>query len=263
MSTERLFTWRNPWFAAGVGVVGAVALLSLIVGFVLLPYAGTNSQLTSLWDAICSAAGVPRATVTSETAKPNFTTSNVVMNPQMFGQTDTRSVGRGATLAMQCAICHGSNRTSQVDTPNLEGQPAAAVYKELRDFKAGARTNAVMSPFTVKLSEQDMLDLAAYYSYLPRQPGTHPDDAVAVSPIVARGAPMRNIPACSSCHGTTDAKLGTPWLDGQSAIYIKTQLQAFATGARRNDISEQMRNIARQMTAAEIDEAARYYAGRP
>ena len=263
MSTERLFTWRNPWFAAGVGVVGAAALLSLIVGFVLLPYAGTNSQLTSLWDAICSAAGVPRATVTSETAKPNFTTSNVVMNPQMFGPTDTRSVGRGATLAMQCAICHGSNRTSQVDTPNLEGQPAAAVYKELRDFKTGARTNAVMSPFTVKLSEQDMLDLAAYYSYLPRQPGTHPDDAVAVSPIVARGAPMRNIPACSSCHGTTDAKLGTPWLDGQSAVYIKAQLQAFATGARRNDISEQMRNIARQMTAAEIDEAARYYAGRP
>ena len=263
MNTERLFTWRNPWFAAGVGVVGAVALFSLIVGFVLLPYAGTNSQLKSLWDAICSAAGVPRATVTSETAKPNFTTSNVVMNPQMFGQTDTRSVGRGATLAMQCAICHGSNRTSQVDTPNLEGQPAAAVYKELRDFKKGARTNAVMSPFTVKLSEQDMLDLAAYYSYLPRQPGTHPDDAVAVSPIVVRGAPMRNIPACSSCHGTTDAKLGSPWLDGQSAVYIKAQLQAFATGARRNDISEQMRNIARQMTAAEIDEAARYYAGRP
>ena len=82
-------------------------------------------------------------------------------------------------------------------------------------------------------------------------------------PIVARGAPMRNVPAYSSCHGTTDAKLGAPWLDGQSAAYIKAQLQAFATGARRNDISEQMRNIARQMTAAEIDEAARYYATRP
>jgi cytochrome c553 len=69
--------------------------------------------------------------------------------------------------------------------------------------------------------------------------------------------------ACSSCHGTNDASLGPPWLDGQCAVYIKEQLQAFATGARRNDISEQMRNIARQMTAAEIDEAARYYAGRP
>ena len=56
---------------------------------------------------------------------------------------------------------------------------------------------------------------------------------------------------------------GTPWLDGQSAVYVKAQLEAFATGARRNDISEQMRNIARQMTATEIDEAARYYASRP
>jgi cytochrome c553 len=263
MSAERLFTFRNPWFAAGVGISGAVVALSLIAGFVLLPYAETNPQLTGIWDAICSAAGVPRATVNSDTAKPEFTTSNVVMNSQMVGPPDTRSVGRGATLAMQCAICHGSNRQGQVDTPNLEGQPAAAVYKELRDFKAGARTNAVMSPFAVKLSEQDMLDIAAYYSYLPRQPGSHPDPAVTAPPIVARGAPMRNVPACASCHGTSDAKLGTPWLDGQSAIYIKAQLHAFATGGRRNDISEQMRNIARQMTAAEIDEAARYYAGRP
>jgi cytochrome c553 len=262
MSTDRLFTWKNPWFAASVGVTGAMVVLSLIVGFALLPYAGTNSRLTSIWDAICSAAGVPRATAVSEAAKPDFTTSNVVMNSQMFAP-DARSVGRGATLAMQCAICHGSNRQGQVDTPNLEGQPASAVYKQLRDFKLAARANAIMSPFAVKLSEQDMLDLAAYYAYLPRQPGPHPDSAVAAPQIVARGAPMRNIPACSSCHGTTDAKLGTPWLDGQSPVYIKAQLQAFATGARRNDISEQMRNIARQMTAAEIEEAARYYASQP
>jgi cytochrome c553 len=263
MSAERLFTFRNPWFAAGVGITGAVAVLSLIVGFVLLPYAASNSQLTNLWDAICGAAGVPRATATSEAAKPNFTTSNVVLNSKMFSAPDTRSVGRGATLAMQCAICHGSNRVGQVDTPNLEGQPAAAVYKELRDFKVAARTNAIMSPFAVKLSEQDMLDLAAYFSYLPRQPGSHPDPAVTAPPIVARGAPMRNIAACSACHGAADAKPGAPWLDGQSAVYVKAQLQAFATGARHNDISEQMRNIARQMTPAEIDEAARYYSDRP
>ena len=262
MSPDRLFSWKNPWFAASVGITGAMVVLSLIVGFALLPYAGTNSRLTSLWDAICSAAGVPRATVVSEAAKPNFTTSNVILNSQMFAP-DPRSVGRGATLAMQCAICHGSNRQGQVDTPNLEGQPAAAVYKQLRDFKAAARTNAIMSPFAVRLSEQDMLDLAAYYAYLPRQPGSHPDSAAAAPQIVVRGAAMRNVPACSSCHGTTDAKLGTPWLDGQSAVYIKAQLQAFATGARRNDISEQMRNIARQMTVTEIDEAARYYASQP
>ncbi len=256
-----------PWFAASklrcrtavVVVVSAAA-----AGSVLLNHTATTGvQFASLWDAICSAAGVPRATVSPDAPKSAAITSDVVINSQMFGPPDARSVGRGATLAMQCAICHASNRQGQVDTPNLEGQPAAAVYKELRDFKSGSRSNAVMSPFAVKLSEQDMLDLAAYYAYLPRQPGTHPDRAVHVPLIVERGAPMRNVAACASCHGTTDAKLGAPWLDGQSALYRKVQLQAFAAGRRRNDISEQMRNIARQMTAAEIEESAQYYAARP
>jgi hypothetical protein len=53
MSAERLFTFKNPWFAAGIGIIGAVVALSLIIAFVVLPYAATNSQLTSLWDAIC------------------------------------------------------------------------------------------------------------------------------------------------------------------------------------------------------------------
>jgi cytochrome c553 len=263
MSDERLFSFKNPWFAAGVGIAIAIVTLSLVIGFVVLPYATTNTSFASLWDAICSAAGVPRAIAVSESPKSPIITSNVVMTPQIFGPTDTRSVGRGATLAMQCAICHGSNRQGQVDTPNLEGQPAAAIYKQLRDFKVAARTSAIMSPFAVKLSEQDMLDLAAYYSYLPRQPRTRPEPAADIPHIVARGAPMRNVPTCSSCHDLNGIKLGAPWLDGQSAVYIKAQLQAFASGARRNDISEQMRNIARQMTSDEMNEAARYYAAQP
>ena len=70
MSTERLFTWRNPWFAAGVGVTAALVVLSLVAGFMVLPYATTGVQFASLWDAICSAAGVPRATLSSEAPKP-------------------------------------------------------------------------------------------------------------------------------------------------------------------------------------------------
>lgn len=261
-SEERLFSWRNTWFSASVGAVAGIAVLSLIAGFLILPYATTNAQLASLWDAICSAAGVPRATVALDQVAPTFKTSTVVMTSTMAGPADARSVGRGATLAMQCAICHASGRQSQPDTPNLEGQPASAVYKQLRDFKSGARANAVMSPFAVNLSEQDMIDIAAYYSYLPRQPGLHP--ALLPEPaIVKRGAAMRNIPTCSSCHGGGDFKAGAPWLEGQSAVYIKEQLKAFAGEQRRNDISEQMRNIARRMTPQEIDEVAAYYASRP
>ena len=64
---------------------------------------------------------------------------------------------------------------------------------------------------------------------------------------------MRGIAPCGSCHGSLDNKTGSPWLEGQSEAYMKAQLQAFASGERRNDISQQMRNIARAMTPQEID----------
>ena len=58
-------------------------------------------------------------------------------------------------------------------------------------------------------------------------------------------------------------KAGSPWLDDQSETYLKAQLRAFASGQRTNDISQQMRNIARAMTPREIDDAAAYCASQP
>ena len=81
--------------------------------------------------------------------------------------------------------------------------------------------------------------------------------------IVADGAPMRSIAPCGACHGELGNKAGAPWLEGQPVTYLHAQLEAFANGARRNDIDEQMRNVARGMTPAEIDAASRFYAGRP
>jgi cytochrome c553 len=159
-------------------------------------------------------------------------------------------------------MCHGARGLSQADTPNLAGEYPVTIYKELVDFKTGARISAVMAPLVANLSDKDMRDLAAYYAYLPR-----PSDfrvAGNVPPrIVAQGAPLRGIAPCGACHGDIASKAGAAWLDGQPAVYLRTQLEAFATGARRNDIGEQMRNIARQMTAKEIAAASEFYAGRP
>ena len=137
------------------------------------------------------------------------------------------------------------------------------IYKELSDFRSGARVNAVMSPFATNLTDQEIADLAAYYAYLPRLPAYHPEPPRAPGTIVVFGAPTRGIAPCGSCHGSLDNKTGSPWLEGQSAVYLKAQLEAFASGQRRNDISAQMRNIARAMTPAEIEEAAAYYASQP
>jgi cytochrome c553 len=263
MSEQPLFSPRNPWFAASVGATVVIAVLAALAGLIWLPLAQPDLRLSGIWDAICSAAGVPRAAPRGETLQPDFKTSNVVMTPEMLRRSNPVSIGRGATLAQRCAICHGPQGVSDANSPNLAGQYAAVTYKELNDFKTGARVNAVMSPFAANMSNQDMLDLAAYYSYLPRVPTSHANDGVAAPPIVISGAPMRNIAPCGACHGDLDNKAGSPWLGGQSAVYIKAQLQAFASGARRNDISQQMRNIARHMTPQEIDEVARYYEAQP
>jgi len=74
---------------------------------------------------------------------------------------------------------------------------------------------------------------------------------------------MRNIPPRAACHGGMEIKTGSPRLEGESAVYLEAQLKAFASGTRHDDISQQMRNIARQMTPTEIDSAARYYSGQP
>jgi cytochrome c553 len=264
MSARQLFSLRNPHFTISVGLTLGLLLLTALTGFVVLPYAQRELEFAGLWDAICSAAGVSRDSGPVGSARPGTVpTSKVVLTAATLAHPGQQSIGRGATLAQRCAICHGPTGISRADSPNLAGQYGAAIYKQLEDFRSGVRVNAVMSPFAVNLSDQDIVDLAAYYAYLPRLPAYHPQPKLQPTRIVVYGAPSRGIAPCGACHGSLDNKPGSPWLEGQSAVYLKAQLTAFASGLRRNDISAQMRNVARAMTAQEIDEAAAYYASQP
>jgi cytochrome c553 len=246
-----------------VGITAALVVLTALGGFIVLPYAQPELKFAGLWDAICSAAGLPRRSTTTEMPKPAHRLSEAVLTPTTLARPTQESIGRGATLAQRCAICHGPTGISRADSPNLAGQYASVIYKQLLDFRSHARTNAVMSPFAVNLTDQEIVDLAAYYAYLPRLPAYHPTPQLPKPRVVIYGAPLRGIAPCGSCHGSLDNKVGSPWLEGQSETYMKAQLRAFALGDRRNDISQQMRNIARAMTAQEIDEAAAYYASQP
>jgi cytochrome c553 len=262
MSTRALFSLQNPYFKASVGVTAALFILTALVGFIVLPYAQHWLEFSSAWDAICSAAGLPRRAISTAPSSTRPLTE-VVLTPTMLARPSQESIGRGATLAQRCAICHGPIGISRADSPNLAGQYPSVIYKELHDFRSGARTNAVMSPFAVNLTDQEIVDLAAYYGYLPRLPAYHPVPQQPRPRIVIYGAPLRGIAPCGSCHGSLDNKVGSPWLEGQSEAYLKAQLQAFASAHRTNDINQQMRNIARAMTPQEIDEAAAYYASQP
>jgi cytochrome c553 len=262
MRDERLFSAANPWTRAAVGGVLAILIVSVLVGFLWVPYAQGGKTVAGLWDAICRAAGAPGARETAPAREAKLASSDVIMVPQMISA-DSTSVGRGATLALRCTMCHGARGMSDANTPNLAGQNAESIYKQLRDLQSGHRESAIMAPHARNLSDQDMRDLAAYYAYLPRlRPPPGLLEQLRAPRLVQVGAPMRNIAPCASCHGGSDRKTASPTLEGEPENYIRAQLRAFAGGTRRNDINAQMRSVARQMTPEEIDTVAKYYSQR-
>ncbi|TFW08981.1 cytochrome c4 [Oxalobacteraceae bacterium OM1] len=262
MNEERLFSTRNRWTVVSVAAIGGLLLLALLIGFVWVPYNQNGRQIAGLWDAICRAAGAPGGGTAASEGGSRIASSDVIVIPRMIAA-DNVSVGRGATLALRCTMCHGARGMSEANTPNLAGQDAESIYKQLRDLQSGHRGSEIMAPHARNLSDQDMRDLATYYAYLPRQtPPPTLVEQLKAPRLVQIGAPMRNVAPCASCHGGSDRKTATPLLDGEPEAYIRAQLIAFANGSRHNDIGGQMRNVARQMTPEEIDLVARYYAQR-
>src|SRR5258708_32811972 len=130
MGDQRLFAFRNPWFSASGGVTAGIAVLAALAGLIWLPLAQPDLKLSGIWDAICSAAGVPRVSSQGTAIQPDFKTSNVLMTSEMLKRPDQESIGRGATLPQRAAICHGPQGVSDANSPNLTRQFPAGTDKE-------------------------------------------------------------------------------------------------------------------------------------
>ena len=248
---------------ARVSIAGLIVLtlVSIAIAFVWLPSAQADYRTVGIWDSICRAAGVPSSWGRQGGAGPApVVATDVVLSPQMAKQAPTDAVGRGATLALNCTMCHGAQGMSRSNAPNLAGQYPEVIGKQLADYKSGKRASSIMRALAQNLSQQNIEDLAAYYASLPKArtaPTTYDESLPA---LVRVGDPMRNIAPCISCHGGVDQKLGAPWLEGMPQDYLVQELKLFKRGERRNDGELQMRNVARSMTDQEIDVVARFYA---
>ena len=147
MSINRTPEREGRWSLVAIGITILLVLVTAATGLILLPLLQANVSYASLWDKICSAAGALRPPSNEAPVESSFKTSQVVLTSGMLSNPGQESIGRGATLAHRCAICHGPTGVSRTDSPNLAGQYASAIYKELLDFRSGARVNSVMSPF--------------------------------------------------------------------------------------------------------------------
>lgn len=73
----------------------------------------------------------------------------------------------GRQKSQTCVPCHGAQGVSANNLwPNLAGQKDQYLIEQLKAFHSGQRVNPMMSPVAKMLTEQDMQDLAAYFSSL-------------------------------------------------------------------------------------------------
>ncbi len=172
----------------------------------------------------------------------------------------------GKTKSAACAGCHGADGNSTTaQFPRLAGQHAGYLVKQLHDFKSGARSNPTMSGMAAPLSDQDILDLAAYFSSQKPAPGAAEPKYVDRGKKIFRGGiAAKGVPACMACHepdGSGNPQAKFPALSGQHPEYTASTLKAFRSGQRSNDPNEMMTRAAANLSDADITALAQYVSG--
>ncbi|MDH0303435.1 MULTISPECIES: c-type cytochrome [unclassified Pseudomonas] len=170
--------------------------------------------------------------------------------------------------AMACLGCHGPDGKgiAAAGFPRLAGLSAGYLAKQLHDFRAGSRKQAVMEPLAKALDDAEIEAVSAYLASLPADGA--PDlrrQQIAGDPttrLALYGDWSRQIPGCVQCHGPGGSGVGEhfPPLAGQPAGYLVAQLNAWRDGSRSNDPNQLMVNVAKAMTDAEVKAVADYFA---
>lgn len=136
-------------------------------------------------------------------------------------------IAAGEQKAETCSGCHGpKGKSSNPQWPNLAGQQSNYIINQLNAFKDGTRNNPVMQPMAANLSDEDIANLAAYYST------QKPESAGGDSTLIKTGQAKASM--CLGCHGPSAEGNGQfPRLAGQHPEYLVQQLKSFKEGSRK------------------------------
>jgi cytochrome c553 len=173
----------------------------------------------------------------------------------------------GKSKVAMCIGCHGipgyQASFPEIDkVPKISGQGAKYIVSALNAYKKGERKHPTMRGIAESLSDQDMADVAAYYSthgvvesaVLAAKPSKEPSPQVAA---------LLKKAACISCHGENFAKPISPdypKIAGQHSDYLYVALKAYKTEAnpqigRSNGV---MAGMVKQFSNSELKEIAKY-----
>jgi cytochrome c553 len=161
-----------------------------------------------------------------------------------------------------CQNCHGAQGDSLLATfPRLNGQQADYIAAQLKSFRSQSRSDPHARAYMWGMASQlddGMIDgLAKYFAaQKPTQPQSGGALAAEGKNIYMNGADAQNIPACQACHGEhAEGNSVIPRLAGQHAYYLKSQLEAFRSTLRENDV---MHANTKDMTNSQIEALVSY-----
>lgn len=166
-----------------------------------------------------------------------------------------------------CGACHGADGNSPAPNfPKLAGQGERYLLKQLHDIKSGNRQVVEMTGMLDSLSDQDLEDIAAYFSSQKMSVGAADPKLVQRGEALFRGGKLEEgMPACTGCHSPNGAGLAAaafPHLGGQHAQYVAKQLTDFREGNRTNDGDSMiMRSIAAKLSNKDIEAVSSFIQG--
>ncbi len=155
-----------------------------------------------------------------------------------------------------CLGCHGvpsyANVYPSYHVPRLAGQHAEYLAAALRAYKNNERDHPTMRAQASGMSEQDILDIAAYFS---AQPDAGDDTAAVKAPSSRQDL----LAVCEACHGPTgNSPLPVnPRIAGQHRDYLYHALMSYKNGARTNPI---MVGIAGALTENDMKALSAFFA---
>lgn len=159
-----------------------------------------------------------------------------------------------------CSACHLPSGAGRPDGtfPQLAGQHATVIIKQIADIRGGLRDNPTMYPFAVTLSDaQELADVSAYIQTLciPREHGMGSKDSV----LLQHGEELYK-KECTTCHGPTgagDKEKFYPVLAGQHYKYMLRQVTDIRDGKRRN-ANPDMVKIVKKYSDHDLDSVVTY-----
>lgn len=191
----------------------------------------------------------------------------------LLGTTGAAYAAGDATAGQQksaaCAACHGPDGNSPAFLfPNLAGQHVDYLVRQIKAFKSNDRVEPQMAPIVAPLTEQDMEDLAAYFSSQEVKTGKAGSGDVALGKKIYKGGnPDTGMAACASCHGPKgegNPGAGYPQLTAQYAEYTEKQLKAYKGGTRAISANAKiMQEISAKLTEKEMKAVSGYILSLP